>query len=202
MLPNRQNRLADARRALAMQRPMTSLIEREILTTSECLAFERENWVDAFVDYGHTVTFDRARTRANRGIATADGTLFWLVRRDGKAHGYHALADDPLAAVEEAERAWSRRRKVRARWSEIEATAHDLMVGRRRFGVAVEDAFASPLCTLGIRAFMRRYRIPAHREVSGRFAALLMRIEPQVGFVIHEAERRAMLSEEGVLREV
>ena len=54
----------------------------------------------------------------------------------------------------------------------------------------IEDAFASPLCTMGVAAFMRRMRISQVKEISGRLAAILMWIDPQVGFVIYQADLR------------
>ncbi|SDN75107.1 hypothetical protein SAMN05216196_10212 [Lutimaribacter pacificus] len=179
-----------ARELLAKQRQMVSLLDKEILARSDEIAFERENWVDAFIDYGHAVSFDNRQTMAYRGIATRDGTLFWLVRRQDKKHGYHAAATDPLEAVEEAQTAWARRKAVRQDWDRVEQMANALILGRLRFRVTIDDALASPLCTLGIECFLDRHRLRNTRNVSGRFAALLMKIEPQVGFVIHQAHLR------------
>lgn len=178
------------RQKLAKDRRMVSLIEREYLTHSPDIVFERENWVSAFVDYGHEVSFDRGRTRVCRAVNVRDGALFWMVRQQGKRLGYHAEGDDPLAAVEQAETAWAGRRAVRQNWAEVEALAADLLTGRRSFRVRVQDAFDSPLCSMGVRGFLASMRMSEDRDVSGRMAAMLMKIESQVGFVIHQAHLR------------
>ena len=75
------------RQKLAMQRPMSSLIDRELAAASDEIVLEREDWVEAFVDYGHAVSFDGGETIAFRAVTLHDGTLFWNVRRDGKTKG-------------------------------------------------------------------------------------------------------------------
>lgn len=175
---------------LAMQRQNTSLMDREIAAASDEIVQELEDWVDAFVDYGHVISFDNGETRAIRAVAMHDGTLFWLVRKTGKSKGFHSDRSDPLAAIEQAEAAWRARKLVRRNWQAVQHLARDLLLGRRRFRVRLEDAYASPLCSMGIAAFMRRMRISHITETPGWFAAVLMRIDPQVGFVIHQAYLR------------
>ena len=168
---------------------MTSLLEREILASSPDLVRDTANWVNMWVDLGHNVSFDRGRITAYRGI-DSQGTLMWMVRHAEKSHGYHALHADPLAAIEEATAAWAGRRAVRARWDQVEAIARDLLTGREAFHVTRADAHRSPLCTVGIDSFMDRMRLGHVQTLSGRAAALLMKIEPQVGFVIDAAHTR------------
>ncbi|MFC6583447.1 hypothetical protein ACFQD0_07900 [Sulfitobacter aestuariivivens] len=88
-------RIPRVRQRLAMVRQMTSLMEREMLTLSDDLVYERENWINAYIDYGNSASFDGNRTTAYRGVALADGTLFWLVRHKDKKYGYHSTEDDP-----------------------------------------------------------------------------------------------------------
>ncbi|MDJ1006699.1 MAG: hypothetical protein QNJ13_02650 [Paracoccaceae bacterium] len=178
------------RQKLAMDRQMTSLLDREILTYSDEIVFERENWVGAFVDYGHAVSFDEGRMTSYRAVEAREGRLFWFVRRSDRKLGYHAARHDPLDAAEEADGAWRGRRAVRQDWDFVEGLAKDLIAGRRRFRVHIEDAFNSPLCPMGIEGFLRSVGLRNVKEISGRFAAFLMKIEPQVGFVIHQAYRR------------
>lgn len=175
---------------LAMDRQMTSLIDREMASTSVSIVREREDWVDAFVDYDHVVSFDGGETRAYRAVSVSEGTLFWLVRRNGKTKGYHSDCSDPLAAVEQAQEAWRNRKLIRGDWDAVEQLARDLLLGRKRLRVRIQDAYSSPLCGMGMSAFMRRMRISGVTEVSGWLAAILMRIEPQVGFVIYQAHLR------------
>lgn len=186
----RRTRKRDLRRKLAMQRQMTALLDHKIVAASDDIVLEREDWVEAFVDYGHCFSFDGGKITAFRAIAVHDGSLFWLVRKNGKAKGYHSDRTDPLGAVEQAEAAWQGRKRVRRDWSAVEALARDLLLGRRALRVRIEDAHASALCTMGVTAFMRQMRISHIQEISGRLAAILMWIDPQVGFVIHQAHLR------------
>ena len=176
---------------LAMDRQMTSLLDREMASTSDAIVREKEDWVDAFVDYEHVVSFDGGETRAYRAVSVSEGTLFWLVRRTGKTKGYHSDCADPLAAVEQAHEAWRNRKLIRRDWDAVERLARDLLLGRTKLRVRIQDAYSSPLCNMGVSAFMRWMRISGVTEVSGRLAAILMRIEPQVGFVIYQAHLRA-----------
>jgi hypothetical protein len=181
---------------LAMQRQGTSLLDREIAAESDEIVQEREDWVDALVDYGHVISFDKGETRAIRAVALHDGSLFWLVRKSGKARGFHSDRQDPLAAVEQAEAAWQARKHVRRNWDAVQDLARDLLLGRKSLRVRLEDAHESPLCSMGIAAFMRRMCISHITETPGWFAAILMRIDPQVGFVIHQAYQRETQSTE------
>lgn len=183
--------LSDARlrATLAKQRQMMSLIEREILSGSDQIVPHSENWVRMWVDTGHRVSSGCGTMVAERGI-TRDGQLIWLITRAGKRHGFHATAADPFAAFEQARAAQARRREVRADWARVTRLRRDLLTGRVSFDVTLDDAAASPLCAVGIAAFMARIGMGRVRRVSGRIAALMMLIEPQVGFVIYEAAAR------------
>lgn len=173
-----------------MQRPMTSLLERDILTVSNELVYDYQNWVAAFVDREHKVSFDGGLTTAYRAISISDGVLFWLVTRVDKKFAYHSEKLDPMDAVLDAEAAWIGRKAVRRQWHKVEELARDLLLGRQKFDVRVDDAMRSPLCGMGIREFMRRNRMQNVKQVSGRVAALLMKIDPQVGFAINQAFHR------------
>lgn len=170
---------------------MMSLLEREILASSDDLVPDTANWVTMWIDEGHKVSMDRGTTTAFRGIDT-DGQLMWMVRHAEKSHGYHSLLTDPLAAIEQAQDAWAGRRAVRKRWDQVERVAADLIRGRQKFTVSRDDAARSPLCTVGIDSFMRRMGLGNVHAMSGRTAALLMRVEPQVGFVIDAAHARVV----------
>ncbi|KNG94284.1 hypothetical protein [Pseudaestuariivita atlantica] len=186
---------ARLRTTLAQERQMTSLLDREIIGGSHQIVPHRENWVPMWVDTGHVVRSDCGTMFAERSI-TRGGRLIWLVTTEGKSHAYHATAQDPFAAFEQATEARDRRRFVRGQWDVVKRLQRDLMLGRRRFDVLIDDAAASPLCAVGIQYFMSRIGMGRVRRVSGRVAALMMMIEPQVGFVIYEAARRhGVLSE-------
>jgi hypothetical protein len=179
----------ELRRRLALMRPMTSLIDREILSRSAAFQFDSANWVRMWLDPGHVVASDCGAATAWRGISY-DGRLLWLVRHRDKRHGYHSEAACPFDAIAEAEHAWAERRRVRALWPQVEALARDLRRGRKRFEVRLEDAHASALCAVGIESFLRRVGLGRATALPGRAAAMLMRIEPQVGFVILAAYER------------
>lgn len=172
---------------LAMDRQMTSLIEREIASISSSIVREREDGFDAYVDYDHIVSFDGGETRAYRAVSVSEGTLFWLVRRSGKTKGYYSDCTDPLIAIERAEAAWRNRLLIRKNRDAVDRLARDILLGRRRLRVRLQDAYSSPLCEMGVSAFFRRMRISGVTEIPGWLAAIFMRIEPQVGFVIHQA---------------
>lgn len=181
---------------LAMERQATSLLDREIAASSDQIVREREDWVDALVDYGNVFSCDGGKTRAIRALALHDGALFWLVRRTGKARGFHSNCLEPQSAVQQARAAWRARKLVRQNWDVVQRIARDLLFGRRRFKIRLEDAHASPLCSMGIAAFMRRMRISHVTEIPGWTAAVLMRIDPQVGFVIYQAHLRELENNE------
>ena len=107
-------------------------------------------------------------------------------------HAGAASSTDTLRKqLAQARAAWDERRRVRAHWPVVRRIARDLALGRRRLEVRIEDAHASALCTVGIEGFLRRIGLGRVRRVSGRTAALLMALEPQVGFVILAAHERA-----------
>lgn len=176
---------------LAKQRQMMSLIEKDIVAGSDAMVRVTENWVPMWIDEGHRIASDCGQLSAFRGISF-DGKLMWLVRSSKKKHGYHAQTDCPFEAFEEAQCAWRRRAEVRAEWSEVERIARALLTGREKFSVSRADAHASPLCSAGIDGFMASIGMPRVQTISGRTAALLMRVDPQIGFAIREAYRRHM----------
>ena len=174
---------------LINQRPMTSLIERDLALATDDVKRETINWVPMWVDWGHTVRSDCNTATAMRAI-TNRGEFLWYVRHDTKKHGYHALPDDPFDAISEAMEAWRKRRLVRNQWADVRRLARDLLLGRQRLTVTLEDAEQSALCTLGINWFRERMKIKHKTSLSGRTAAALMKVEPQLGFVIYEAAQR------------
>ena len=170
-------------------RPMTSLVEKELALATGAIKRETVNWVPMWVDWDHSHRSEAASATAFRAI-TDIGELLWYVRHDTKKHGFHAIASTPLEAIDAATQAWEHRRRVRRDWARIDAMRKDLLWGRRKLRVTVQDAYDSALCTLGIQWFLRRMRLAHVDGVSGRTAAMLMKIEPQLGFVIHQALER------------
>ena len=179
-------------KTLVNTRQMTSLIDREIALSSNEIKRETVNWVPMWVDWGNTVRSDCGTATAMRAISDK-GQLLWYVRHDSKKHGFHSLEDDPFSAIDEAIEAWAKRAVVRVHWAKVVVLSRDLVRGRETLRITMEDAENSALCTLGIDWFRDRMHI-AHREnISGRMAGLLMKVEPQLGFVIYEAAQRTGL---------
>lgn len=178
-----------ARLTLAKQRQMTSLIEKEIIAQSTDMVFEKSDWVPLYFDRGNKVTSDCGQIAAFRAVSMK-GQLLWLVFTSGKTKGYHAACTDPFEAMDEARQTLAHRRAVRQGWADVEQTARDLIAGRQRFDVRIEDVYAAPLCTLGIEGFRSAIGMGRITRISGRMAALLMKIEPQMGFVINAALQR------------
>lgn len=184
-----------ARLTLAKQRQMTSLIDQEIASHGTDMTFSKADWVPLYFDRGNAVTSDDGLLTAYRAV-TLKGALLWLVFTPGKVRGYHASCDDPFEAMERAEHSWAQRRAVRKDWDTVESTARDLLVGRQRFDVRIEDLKASPLCALGIEGFRSAIGLGRVTRIPGWVAALLMKIEPQMGFVIHAAQHRHEATQE------
>ncbi|MEX0280964.1 MAG: hypothetical protein AB3N13_07200 [Arenibacterium sp.] len=178
-----------ARQLLAKQRQMTSLIDKDIISQSEDLTFDRTDWVPLYFDKGYAVRSDCGTATAYRAV-TLDQQLLWLVFTDNKERGFHATAECPVEAIEQAQQIWEKRRNIKRDWYLIEQAARDLLAGRAKFSVTLEDAHKSPLCSLGIEGFLSSIGMGRVTKISGRMAAMLMRIEPQVGFVIYEAMQR------------
>jgi len=178
-----------ARLLLAKQRLMTSLLDKEIISQSDDLVFDKADWVPLYLDRGNCVTSDCGTMTAYRA-ATLKGDLLWMVFTPGKKKGYHGCENDPFDAMEQARRSWAGRRAVRQDWAEVKRTARNLVTGRETFDVRVEDLHASPLCNHGIEGFRAAVGLSRINRISGRMAALLMMVEPQMGFVIHAAKQR------------
>lgn len=191
---------AATRLLLAKQRQMTSLLEKEIIAESSDVVFSKEDWVPLYMDLGNMVVSDCGQFTAYRA-ATLKGQLIWMVYTSGKEKGYHAMCDDPVDAIERAKETWNHRRAIRQNWCHVEKLQRDLLRGRQRFDVRVEDLKASPLCSLGIEGFRSAVGLGRITRIPGWLAALLMKIEPQMGFVLYEAKCRHQLARDFKSRE-
>ena len=174
---------------LANERQMTSLMEKEVVAGIGDFVYDRANWVSLYYDTGRRAHSDDGTQVAYRAITT-DGQLLWYVKTDGKAHMYHSLATCPFEAFEEANAAIAKRRSVKSGWADVQAHAWRLATFRERHDVLIKDAYASPLCPLGIQSFLRSVGIGKAKRIPGFLAGWLMLIDPQLGFVIHEARLR------------
>lgn len=148
---------------LCMQRKMTSLVDRQLAVATTHFEKNTENWVHMWLDPDHIVKSECGAIAAHRGI-TVQGDLLWLVRHKEKKMGYHSAASDPIVAIEEAAFAWVERRRIKRRWHEVEILAKAARKGKYRQTVYIEDAYNSPLCETGVRAFMTRVGLRAIRN--------------------------------------
>ena len=176
-------------KALAADRQMTSLIDKELIASGDAFTYLRSDWVSLYYDQAHFVTSDDGSQTAYRAVTTS-GEMLWLVFSTGKTRGYHAESACPFDAFHEARDALDRRRAVRKNWGEIKQLGQDLRLRRIKMEVRIEDATASPLCAMGTRHFLRRMGMPNLKRISGFGLAWLMLIEPQLGFVLHQASLR------------
>ena len=180
---------AAARLLLAQTRRMTSLMEIEIASAGPDMVFTKADWVPLYFDRGNGVTSDCGQITAYRAM-TLKGHFLWMVFARDKSRGYHASTQDPHDAIDMARQSWAQRRAVRQEWDLVERTARDLIRGRQRFDVRIEDLHASPLCHLGGEGFRRAIGCGRVSRMPGWLAALAMKIEPQMGFVLHAAIQR------------
>lgn len=179
---------------LALERQMMSLIDRDIIALGGDFVPLRSDWISLFYDAGHKIVSEDGSQYAYRAITTR-GELLWFVFSNGKSRGYHSEASCPFEAFAQARAALDQRRQIKSRWSDVTSVARDLRRGRRRFDILIEDAHTSPLCAMGTRHFLRSVGLSGITRLSGFKLAWLMLLEPQLGFVIHQAALR-----EGVLK--
>lgn len=198
-MPNILTKVAAYER-LAQERQMVSLIDRDIIALGGDFIPERSDWISLLYDTEHKVVSDDGSQYAYRAITTR-GELLWFVFTTGKSRGYHSEADCPFDAFDEARAALDQRRRIKARWSDVTSVATALRRRKMRFDVMIEDAHSSPLCPMGTRHFLRSVGLSGITRLSGFKLAWLMLLEPQLGFVIHQAAlREGVLSSDGTAR--
>ena len=172
-----------------MARPMTSLLDKEILLATDMIQPGADRWVGALVDCGNFVPAEDGRIVAWRAIDRR-GQLFWLVVSRFEAMRYHATTASAHAALTEGCAAFACRRRAKRHWPEIEALTHDLLHFRRRLTVTRDDARAGGLSLLAVTSFCDRLGLGGRVGIPGWLAAMLMRLEPDIGFALLAAARR------------
>lgn len=178
---------------LIQARPMTSLMEKEILLAVGAIRAGRDRWVRPLFDTGRAISMDRGRTIAFRAI-NQNGDLMWLVSSPGEDMQYHSTCHDPLDALDEASAAFARRRPARTETAQISALTRDLMRFRKRLTVTIADAGAAGLSPLAIDCFCNRLRIGRRGQIPGWLAAMLTRFEPDIGLVLYAAAKRQKIA--------
>ncbi|MDO6730107.1 hypothetical protein Q4577_08760 [Marinovum sp. 2_MG-2023] len=180
---------AERKARLAVERKLFSAEFPGFKQTPGDIERHNESWVRMWVDNSFAVDSDCGLMMARRGL-TEDGQIIWLITHVQRPLAFHAVGHDPAMAFDRARDAWSRCDALRLRSADIRALCRDLLMGRVRFDITVEDAAASPLSAVEVRSFMSRMGLSRRRRISGRMAALIALIEPQVGMVIWTAQQR------------
>ena len=189
------NKAAARRARLAVERRLLPAGYPGFQATPGDMDWQSELWVRMFVDMSYCVFSESGMMFARRGV-TDDGQMIWLVKHIQRPLAFHAVAHDPAQAFACAREAWAACDALRERRAEIRALCRDLLMGRARFDVTVEDAAAAPLSSVEVRFFLRRMGLSRRRRISGRLAALTALIEPQVGIVVWTAFRRQTQGQE------
>ena len=174
---------------LAGERRMLSKGERDALVENAAFTYVDRTWVMLWYDPGHAIRSNCGGMTAYRAITTT-GDLLWFVAPEGDAPVYHAQCADPFEAIEHATVALGAQADLNRRWTHIERLARDLRSRALQFDVTLEDARLAPICPTGFKAVMASVGLFGARSISGRMAAMLMKVEPGVGYIIHAAWMR------------
>ncbi|MEO0402181.1 MAG: hypothetical protein AAF214_07380 [Pseudomonadota bacterium] len=185
--PMRRSRLL---KTLAAERASSSPSERAANPGADAFVHDTSHWVSLWYDQDNACPSDFGTMTAYRAI-TVQGDLIWYVVFENGASVYHALCDDPREAITQASEAQSAQRQLMDQWHSVQAIARDLLAGRQKFDVTLDDAHIAPMCPLGFRAVMASAGLFGFKRISGKTAARLMKAEPQMGFVIYAAWMRA-----------
>lgn len=176
-------------KALASQRPMSPEATEnapKLSKASDGFVFVDRTWVTLWYDTGNVVHSQCGGMTAYRAITTT-GDLLWYVAPEGKGPVYHAQCADPFQAIEHATVALGAQNDLKSRWVFIECLARELRQGTLAFHITAQDVHNSPVAPLALRALMAGATKMGTARISGRSAAILMRVAPNVGFVLHTA---------------
>ncbi|MEP4248996.1 hypothetical protein [Tateyamaria sp.] len=158
--------------------------------STDGFTFVDRDWVTLWYDRDHAVRSDCCGMTAYRAITTT-GDLLWYVAPEGKAPVYHAQCADPFQAIEHATVALGAQGDLNLRWAFIERLASDLRSGARTLDITLGDVQCSPVAPAGIRMFMACLARLGARHISARYVAMLMKVSPGLGFVLHTAWMRS-----------
>lgn len=178
---------------LAAERPMTSLIDKEIIAEGSCFESSRDDWVPLYYDTGNKVTSDDMTMVTYRAIAER-GELMWLVFHKRRKHAYHASQTCPFDAFDEAACVYAERSRVKSDWQRVQVLAQKLRSRKINLTVTRQDAEECALCYLGTQYFLRRFGKEHITTISGFWPAWLMPLEPQIGFILYKAAERAKIA--------
>lgn len=157
---------------------------------ADAFVYVDRTWVTLWYDPDHSVRSQCGGMIAYRAITTT-GDLLWYVAPAGEAPVYHAQCADPYEAIEHATVALGAQGDLNRRWMHIERVAQDLRAGRARFDVTWADARTAQVAPAGFRALMAVTGVCGAPRLSGRVAAMLMKLDPSMGHIIYAAWLRA-----------
>lgn len=178
-------------KALARERKRLSGEAQTALAQGNTFTFVDRTWVTLWYDPDHAVQSECGGMTAFRAI-TATGDLLWYVAPAGDAPVYHAHCADPHEAIEHATVALGAQIDLNRRWMHIERLARELRSGALHFDITPQDIARAPVAPFVFHMAIYLTRKLAGRDMSGREAALLMKVQPSVGFVIHAAWLRSV----------
>lgn len=177
-------------KTLADERKVRSGADQHRQTGPDTFTFVDRDWVTLWYDPAHAVRSHCGGMTAYRAITTT-GDLLWYVAPEGKAPVYHAQCADPFQAIEHATVALGAQSDLNLRWAFIERLARDVRSGVRVLDITLGDVQCSPVAPVGFRGLMACLaRLGAH-HISARYVAVLMQINPSLGFVLHAAWLRS-----------
>ena len=176
------------------ERKTLSAGEKEAIADASAFTYVDRTWVTLWYDPAHAIRSKCGGMTAFRAI-TSTGDLLWYVAPEGDAPVYHAQCADPFEAIEHATVALGAQADLNRRWAHIERLAHGLRSGALKFNVTPEDARRVPMRPTLFKAFMAVVDLFGTRAISGRTAAMMMKVEPSIGFVIHAAWVRAQIAD-------
>ncbi|MFL4470953.1 hypothetical protein ACERZ8_14090 [Tateyamaria armeniaca] len=179
---------------LAGERKALSQGEKDAIADASAFTFVDRTWVTLWYDPAHAIRSKCGGMTAFRAITTT-GDLLWYVAPEGDAPVYHAQCADPFEAIEHATVALGAQADLNRRWAHIERLAEDLRSGAVAFDVTLEDARRVPIRPTMFKALMAAMSLFGKRTVSGRNAAMLMKAEPSIGFIIHAAWIRSHIAD-------
>lgn len=145
--------------------------------------------VQSWHDTEHQVQSGFGTLTASRAI-TMNGDLFWRVDDPDRGHIYHADANTPYAAMDQALRAWDSARQLRDAPAPLHALIAELRRGTVTFHVQMSDAMTTPLSTMGFQALLETSGLFDLNRISAQSILRLIKTEPLVTHVLYAAWMR------------
>ena len=174
---------------LAAQRTLDVCATGQADAGADAFIFVDRTWVTLWYDPRHAIPSACGSMTAYRAITTT-GDLLWYVASENAGPVYHAQCATPAEAILHAKIALGLRGGTNGRMTQIHRLAQDLRNGTISFDVIDDDARGAARRPIAFRALLALGALFGQRGISGRTAALLMRLDPDMGSIIQSAARR------------